>query len=199
MKITKSYLQQVIKEELERLGEELTTLDEAFYQGGGGAGEPAYDDLQASTKSQYGNSPKGDRSAAAVAAYKEKNTRKQATMKDRLFGKDPEGTLINDLKQLNSLIGTYGQEANYMKKLGDIFSKIDASAGTIDGHKRPYEALKSGALKNLKPMFDNVVTQKTSGKHSAALAQKKSAKGGGMLGKLKAAQAKQTMGIPQAE
>ena len=64
MKITRDYLKQVIKEELER-------LDEAFYTGGGSAGQPAYDDLQATTKSQYGNAPKGDRSAAAAAAYKD--------------------------------------------------------------------------------------------------------------------------------
>lgn len=63
MKITKEYLRTVIKEELQR-------LDEAFYQGGGEAGEAAFDDLQASTKSQYGNAPKGDRSATAAAQYK---------------------------------------------------------------------------------------------------------------------------------
>lgn len=174
MKITKSYLQQVIKEELERLGEE-TTLDEAFYQGGGEVGEPAYDDLQASTKSQYGNSPKGDRSAAAVDAYKQQNKRDRFSLKKTFSGQgnSPESSVLLKLQNLNTTLKKYGElDSNQKQDFSDLLNKIDFTKGTIDGLERPFRALTSGGMPALLKAFQEDPTYQkksnTSGKYAQA-------------------------------
>lgn len=189
MKITKNYLKQIIKEELEK-------FEEAFYQGGGEQGEAAPEDLQASTRSKYG-APEGDRSAQAAQMAKQKtDTRDKSTpnLRDLLKrgpktmqqiadaisagNQDAEFVLIQKLKRANLNLGNqYRHEDDKIQDrsfyIQDMLPFVDTQKGTIAGSEKAYNMVMSGGIANLGFLKDAIV-KKSQNKYASADAKLKS-------------------------
>lgn len=180
MKITKSYLKQVIKEELEK-------MDEAFYQGGGETGEPAPEDLQASTSSKYG-APQGDRSAKAVSAQKTdtralhtpnlRNILKRGKtiqqIADAISAGDSNAQfeLIQKLRTASQNLGNKYRHEDDKKDdrssyLQDILPFVDAQKGTIAGSEKAYQMVMSGGIQNL-DFLKNAIVKQSQNKYGKA-------------------------------